>query len=340
MRLRYLTLLIVLTASQHGWAQEASVKPGINDPFKSPNVKEFVERFEKEGREVYDHRVEIINAAGFKSGMTVADVGAGTGLFTRLIAKQIGEKGSVIAVDIAKEFVDHVVASSREIGLNNVTGKVCLPDFVDLPEESVDAVFICDTYHHFEFPYKTMRSIHRALKPRGRVVLVEFHRIEGKSSDFILGHLRAGQDVFVNEIKLSGFDVVSEEKFLDTSYFMIFERAEHVTDRGHTTDSLTAAQQLIKDKTAIMIDVREQNEWDAGHLEAAQLYPLSDLQTRELRGTVDELDLPKDQIIYIHCKAGVRAMTAAKLLRNLGYDARACKEGYADLVKFGFKADQ
>lgn len=334
--MRTLIFLTYLTTSTFVFAQEQSVKPGINDSFKAPVAKEFVERFEKEGREVYDHREEIIQKAHFEPGMVVADVGAGTGLFTRLIAKEVGSEGRVIAVDIAKEFVDHVVATSREEGLSNVTGKVCKPDSVDLPEESVDAVFICDTYHHFEFPYKTMRSIFRALKPQGRVILVEFHREEGKSTDWILGHIRAGQDVFVKEIKTSGFDVLGEEKFLETSYFMIFQKADHITKRGHTTDAIETIRELVQEKSALMIDVREPKEWEAGHLKDAQLFPLSDMQTRYSRGTIDELELPKDQIIYIHCKAGIRAMTAAQMLRELGYDARACEEGYEDLVKFGF----
>ncbi|MCA9258573.1 MAG: hypothetical protein KDA61_05215, partial [Planctomycetales bacterium] len=65
--------------------QEASVNPGINDAFRDPNVEQFVERFEGESREVYTHREKIAKAVGVKEGMTVADVGAGTGLFTRLL---------------------------------------------------------------------------------------------------------------------------------------------------------------------------------------------------------------------------------------------------------------
>ncbi|MEW4490069.1 methyltransferase domain-containing protein [Thalassoglobus sp. JC818] len=330
--------LIIAGSGQSLFGQESSINPGINDSFDTPDVKDFVERFEKEGREVYDHRQRIIEEANITAGETIADVGAGTGLFTHLLAEKTGPTGTVIAVDIAKEFVDHTVSSARTAGLNQVRGQVCKPDSVELQPNSIDVAFICDTYHHFEFPYKTMRSIYRALKPEGRVVLVEFHREEGESSDWIMNHVRAGQDVFVAEIENAGFEVESEVDFLDTSYFMTFRKSEKTNDVGQTTDSLATVKSLLDSKTAILLDVREQREWDAGHLSQAQLFPLSDLQTRELRGTVEELDLPKDQIIYTHCARGIRSVSAAHLLRNLGYDARGLKQGFVELNKNGFEA--
>ena len=66
------------------FAQEESVNPGINKPFDAPNVPDFIERFEKEGRDVFDHRDDVVAALKLEEGMAVADVGAGTGLFTRL----------------------------------------------------------------------------------------------------------------------------------------------------------------------------------------------------------------------------------------------------------------
>lgn len=222
------TLLLPWSAGMStSLAQEASVNPGINKSFESPNVDEFVGRFEREGRDAFDHRHDIVKACGLKPGMTVADVGAGTGLFTRLFAPLVGSRGTVFAVDIAERFVKHVESSAHEAGFDNVIGIVCKSDSVALPENSIDIAFICDTYHHFEFPQKTMTSIHRALKPDGQVILIDFHRIEGKSSEWILGHVRAGQEVFVKEILEVGFKQVEErQEMLDESYFVRFEKVE------------------------------------------------------------------------------------------------------------------
>ncbi len=134
-------------------------------------------------------------------------------------------QGRVYAVDISEKFVRHVDATARQKNLSNIVGVVCRPDSVNLPPESVDLAFICDTYHHFEFPHKTMRSVHRALRPGGQAVLIDFHRIKGKSTDWVLSHVRAGQDVFTREIAECGFRQVEERKnVLRESYFVRFEK--------------------------------------------------------------------------------------------------------------------
>lgn len=207
-------------------AQEKSVKPGINDPFKNPNVKEYTKKFEGESREVFVKRQEVVAACKLKPGMVVADVGAGTGMFTRLFAAEVGAKGKVLAVDIAENFLDHIRKTCAEAKITNVEAVKCTATSAELPANSVDAVFICDTYHHFEFPFRTMASIHKALRPGGRVIVIDFHRIKGKSSDFVMGHVRAGQEVFVKEIEESGFRKVQEVKdLLEENYFVVFEKA-------------------------------------------------------------------------------------------------------------------
>jgi len=222
-----LVCLCVLLLALPGFAQEKSVKPGINKSFESPDVPKFIERFEREGRDVFDHQKEILAALKLKPGMKVADVGAGTGLFARLMARRVGSCGKIYAVDISEEFLDHIRKTARAECLKNIQTVVCQPDSVELPPHSVDLVFICDTYHHFEYPYKTMRSIHEALKPGGEVVLIDFQRIEGVSDEWILGHVRAGQEVFTKEILDCGFEQIDEKpNLLDESYFVRFRKRE------------------------------------------------------------------------------------------------------------------
>lgn len=211
-------LVVGLTA-----AQEKSVKPGINDPFKDPDVKGFQAKFEVESREVYAARNQIVAACKLKPGMVVADIGAGTGLFTRLLAQAVGPDGQVYAVDIAPKFLEHIQKTSRQAGLKNVTPVLCNPDSVDLPKESIDLAFVCDTYHHFEFPFRTLDSLYRALKPGGRLVVIDFVRIPGQSSEWILNHVRAGQEVFEQEIASAGFEKVDEVKgLLKENYMVVF----------------------------------------------------------------------------------------------------------------------
>jgi ubiquinone/menaquinone biosynthesis C-methylase UbiE len=217
---------LYLLLNQPLLAQKKSVKPGINKSFENPDVGDFVERFEREGREVYTKRHQVVELCQLDKGAAIADVGAGTGLYSRLFAKHVGEAGRVYAVDISKKFVDHVEATSRKEGLNNVVGVVCRQDSCDLEPASVDAVFICDTYHHFEFPQKTMKSIYDALRPGGRLFLIDFVREEGESSDWILNHVRAGEAVVRKEIASVGFEFVDEKEIFEQNYFLQFRKPE------------------------------------------------------------------------------------------------------------------
>ena len=223
--IHFLALAAISLLPSAAAGQEKSVRPGINDSFQNPNVEEFIERFERDGRDAYDHRREVLQAMRLEPGMDVADIGAGTGLFTRLFAPLVGPEGKVYAVDISERFVKHVEDTAEKAGLKNVVGVVCTPDSVELPPDSIDLAFICDTYHHFEFPHKTMASLRRALRPGGEVILIDFHRIEGVSSDWVLDHVRAGQDVFTREIEQAGFRQVDEKKgLLSESYFVRFRK--------------------------------------------------------------------------------------------------------------------
>jgi len=207
-------------------AQEKSVRPGINTPFEKPDLKDFLQKFEGESREIAANSKEIVTACKLKPGMMVADVGAGTGLFTRKFAIEVGEKGKVFAVDIAPTFLRHIEKTCAESKIKNVETILCDQFSTKLPKNSVDLIFICDTYHHFEFPQRTLQSIHDALRPGGNLILIDFQRIEGKSSEFILGHVRAGKDVFVREVASAGFKVAGEENLLKDNYFVRFEKAE------------------------------------------------------------------------------------------------------------------
>lgn len=103
----------------------------------------------------------------------------------------------------------------------------------------------------------------------------------------------------------------------------------------HTEDSLDTVKKAVEDNKAVLLDVREESEWEQGHLRDAKFLALSALR----RGVkADELArlLPKDKVIYCHCASGVRCLRAADILKKSGYDVRPLKAGYQKLVKSGF----
>lgn len=219
----FLLLLAALPVS----AQETGAKPSLNEKFRDPNLKteEWSQKFETESREIFHHREAILKAAGIKPGMTVADIGAGTGLFTIPFARATGPEGKVYAVEIAPKFIEHIRQRAEKEQVPNVHTVLCTDRSVELPEASIDLAFICDVYHHFEHPADSLQSLYKALKPGGTLVLIDFIRIEGRSSAFVMGHVRAGQEVFEKEITAAGFVKTGEEKgFLLENYFVRFQK--------------------------------------------------------------------------------------------------------------------
>ncbi len=219
-----LTLVILVLGATALPAQESSVRPGINRNYENPQFEQWVRTFERPGREIYDRRYSIVDATGIKPGMTVADIGAGTGLFTLLFAPRVAPGGRVIAVDISDVFVRNVLRRAQAQGADNVQAVTNSATDVSLPATSIDLAFLCDTYHHFEYPQKMLASIHRALRSGGTMVVIDFRRIPGFSSPWVMQHVRAGRQSVVKEIESAGFLLVGEENFLRTNYFLRFEK--------------------------------------------------------------------------------------------------------------------
>ena len=217
---RLLPILILLPTL--ACAQQQSVAPGINDHYQDPDFEHWREIFESPRREVYFHREEIVRATDAKPGMVLADIGAGTGLFTLLFAREVGPEGRVIAVDIAPKFVDNILRRAEEKGLEHIVGVVNSARDVGLDDASIDRAFICDTYHHFEYPQDTLASIHHALKPDGELVVVDFRKKPGISSAWVMGHVRTDTQQVIGEIEAAGFRLKDRLNFMRGQFLLRF----------------------------------------------------------------------------------------------------------------------
>jgi Methylase involved in ubiquinone/menaquinone biosynthesis len=203
---------------------EENVAPGINRHYDSPDFAQWRGTFEQPGREVYARRLDILAASRVRPGMAVADIGAGSGLFTLLFAREVGERGRVYAVDIAPEFVAGIAARARAEGHGNVVGVVSEQRTTRLAPNSIDLAFVCDTYHHFEYPQAMLASIHQALRPGGRLIVIDFRREAGFSSPWVMGHVRAGAAQVIDEISAAGFALSEQPSLLRTNYFLTFDK--------------------------------------------------------------------------------------------------------------------
>jgi ubiquinone/menaquinone biosynthesis C-methylase UbiE len=205
-------------------AQEESVKPGINDAYNKTTVEKKVAQFERADRDVVQKKNEIIDACRLKPGMHIADVGAGTGLFTRLFAASVGCKGKVYAVDITRKFIEHIEKTCSEQDIKNVTCVVCTPNSTELKPGSVDLVFTCDTYHHFEYPQKVLASIHQALRPGGRLIIIDMKKKITEASNGMKGHIRADKETVIKEVTKAHFKLIDELPLMEKQYVLRFEK--------------------------------------------------------------------------------------------------------------------
>ena len=115
----------------------------------------------------------LVEELHLQHGMTVADIGAGSGYLSRLLAPVIGP-GRVFAVDVQPQMVALLTELSQNPAFKNLVPTQGAPDDVKLPAASIDLAIMVDVYHELAYPYEVMRSLIRALKPGGRVVLVEY----------------------------------------------------------------------------------------------------------------------------------------------------------------------
>ncbi len=218
-----ITLAVSLTPAA---AQDQSVRPGVNQQYHNADFARWVAVFERPGREVFDRRHRILDAVGLRAGMAVADIGAGTGLFTRLFSPAVGSQGKVYAVDITLEFVANIERLVRNHGLINIETIRNTPTDVMLPKHSIELAFVCNTYHHFEYPRRMLQSIHHALQREGRLIVIDYKKIPGVSSAWVMGHVRADRRAVIEEIEAQGFRLIDDKDVLKANYFLVFTKVD------------------------------------------------------------------------------------------------------------------
>jgi ubiquinone/menaquinone biosynthesis C-methylase UbiE len=208
----FLTLACIFLFNISAWAQDESMAPGINEEFKK-QPERWIEYFHFSSSDPKLQK-EILDSIKLKPGMVIADVGAGSGVHARLFAEKVLPDGKVYAVDIVQEFLDHIKAECKEKGIENVQCVMGSDTSCNLIPSSVDVVFTCDTYHHFEYPFKMMASIHKALRSNGQFIIIDF---KDKS-----WHVRADSKTVIEEITGSGFKLIDSREFSNMFFIARF----------------------------------------------------------------------------------------------------------------------
>ncbi|MBM3795131.1 MAG: class I SAM-dependent methyltransferase [Acidobacteria bacterium] len=169
-------------------------------PVMSAAGADWLERSERENEESPARAIKLL---GLKKGMTVCDLGAGTGYYTARMSRLVGDAGKVYAVDIQPKMLELLRRRLASSGIRNVETIQGAEAETNLPDASQDMILLVDVYHEFSKPQEMLRSIHRALKPDGRLVLLEFRK-EDTSVPIRLEHKMSVDEVKM-ELEPEGF---------------------------------------------------------------------------------------------------------------------------------------
>jgi ubiquinone/menaquinone biosynthesis C-methylase UbiE len=179
---------------------------------------------ERPTREEEEKTQLLVDALGVKAGEVVADIGAGTGYFSRRLSKKVGAKGAILAVDIQPEMLDLLTNQMAALNITNV--KPILGTITDpkLPPASVDLVLMVDVYHEFSHPLEMMEAISQSLKPTGRVAFVEFR---GEDPEVPIKPLHKMTEAQVRkEMAVQPLKWVETIEVLPRQHIIIFRRKE------------------------------------------------------------------------------------------------------------------
>lgn len=220
-----LLALISFISVPTSWAQEQhhhSHQPpqGAAHDHRFNDIDQAVKMFESAERDAWQKPDEVVKHLHLRSGDVVADIGAGTGYFTRRFAAVVGLQGKAIGLDIESAMVTHINAEAQKQGLTNLSARQVSPNDPQLAPQSVDVVFICDTYHHMQERVAYSRLLAQALKPGGRVVIVDFQK-----RPLPLGppvEWKLAPETVTDEFRQAGFQLARSMEFLPYQYFLEF----------------------------------------------------------------------------------------------------------------------
>lgn len=176
--------------------------------------------FDDPKRDAWQKPHEVIQALALKPDAVIADIGAGTGYFSARLANMV-PKGRVYAVDTEPDMVKHLAERAKREGLKNLSAVTGKPDDPKLPQKA-DLALLVDVYHHIENRDQYFRKLAGALKPGGRIAVIDFRM---DSPDGPPKDARIAPERVKAELKSAGYELVQDHAFLPNQYFLVFRRA-------------------------------------------------------------------------------------------------------------------
>lgn len=231
---RFTLLFFALLQTADLAAQERyTLKPGdpngISKWYMGRQIAQVMSHFgidwlERQEREQEENTTQLLKNLAIQPGMVIADIGAGSGYHSTLLSKMVGN-GKVYAVDVEREMIAYLNERIKREGKKNIIPVLGSEKQVSLPANSMDMMLLVDVYHEFSFPYEMARSMLEALKPGGKLVLVEF-RAEDSNVPIKTIH-KMSQPQAVKEFKAAGFSFEKNISNLPWQHCLIFRKTKN-----------------------------------------------------------------------------------------------------------------
>jgi ubiquinone/menaquinone biosynthesis C-methylase UbiE len=204
-------------------ALSAQVAGQANAGYKTPEQRQSVAgTLGNPERDQQQKPGQLVHDMGVQKGMTVADIGTGIGYMLPSLSHATGPDGRVIAEDIFDDFLAAARDRAANQKLTNVTFVKGTETDPNLPEGQVDEALVLDAYHHFDYPEKMLAAIHKALKPGGKLVVVEYYkRPEAMPNNRAMTHIRLDMPDVIKEIEANHFHLVMEKETIPNSQYML-----------------------------------------------------------------------------------------------------------------------
>lgn len=135
-----------------------------------------IQWLERAEREEEEGLTQLVDALDLKPGQVVADIGAGSGIISLMMAEKVGPKGTVLAVDIQQEMLDALAVHCKQNNVTNIEPILGTTTSPNLKPGTVDLVIMVDVYHEFDMPFEMLTAISQSLKPGGRIAFVEYRK--------------------------------------------------------------------------------------------------------------------------------------------------------------------
>lgn len=206
----------------------AQVAEKANSGYRTKEGREGVAKnLSASDRDARQRPKELVAALELKPGMTVVDLGTGVGYMLPYLSNAVGERGRVIAQDIFEDFIEKARATAAREKLSNVSYVLGTTNDPRLLNNTADLILTLDAYHHFDYPEQMLAGMRQALRPEGRLAIVDFYRRPGAmgGNRDPRDHIRLDIDDVIKEVEANGFKLLSRgEHNPGSQYLVIFSK--------------------------------------------------------------------------------------------------------------------